>query len=312
MKKNILMSLMLAAALLSGCGSQTAASGKNEAAETEYEASGTAAMDYEPDEYAYSEEAKNESVPQEETDPAVYQEKLVYRGSLSIESLTYDDTLKNIRELVGKYGGITENESESDDNYGWYSDHYQPKRNLWMTVRIPTEQYQQFLQDMEGTGKVISRSSDVENITRRYNDTSVQIEALQQQEERLLDMMSKAETIEDMILVETRLTEVQTQLNQLRTDLNVMDTDVRYSTVTISLREVHEYTEYNPTFGERLANAFSKGWDNFTGLIGDLIILAVMLWPLILIVAAVIFAVLTVRGRKKKAAAAEKTGKEIL
>ena len=72
----------------------------------------------------------------------------------------------------------------------------------------------------------------------RYNDQSILIESLEKQETRLLEMMDKAETIEDMITIESRLSEVQTQLNQARNTLAGYDTDIDYSTINVQIEEV--------------------------------------------------------------------------
>lgn len=81
----------------------------------------------------------------------------------------------------------------------------------------------------------------MDNISQRYYDTTAQIVALQIQEKNLLAMMEKCETIEDMITVEQRLSEVQYQFDSLQTTRQYMDMDVAYSYVNISVSEVMEY-----------------------------------------------------------------------
>ena len=97
------------------------------------------------------------------------------------------------------------------------------------------------MNNMEGSGKVTNRSTNVENISRQYADNEAVITALRKQEERLLEMMDKAETIEDMIAIEARLTDVQTELNRKLSYKSSMDTDVEYSTVHLYINEVAEY-----------------------------------------------------------------------
>ena len=68
----------------------------------------------------------------------------------------------------------------------------------------------------------------------------------------LLKMMEKAESIQDMIAVEERLTEVQSELAWYEESLTGMDNQVDYATVTVSLREVKEYSESPEAgFGEK-------------------------------------------------------------
>ncbi|MBR4163565.1 MAG: DUF4349 domain-containing protein [Solobacterium sp.] len=256
-----------------------------------YAAAEEAAIDYDEADMEYPQEyepspAEPEFVPSSE--------KLVYTGSINIESLEYEQSLQNIRERIQSYNGIIENENEYDNDYNWYSSTYTGRRNsrnINMTVRIPTPQFQSFLEDMEGTGKITSRSTNVENITKRYNDTSIQATALEEQQTRLLAMMEKAETIEDMIAIEARLTEVQSQLNMLKSNLSQMDTDVNYSTIYLNLKEVIEYTVEPETFSERFVKEFKSGITGFVDFLEELVLFVAHSWLFLLLFAGVIYGV---------------------
>jgi hypothetical protein len=152
---------------------------------------------------------------------------------------------------------------------------------LYLTIRIPTENYEDFLAGLEGSGRVVSRNVWVDNITRSYYDQKAVLKALEVQEERLLDMMDKAETIEDMIAVEARLTEVQTQLNQARTTLSGMDFDVAYSTVNLTIEEVTRYVpqETSTSFLERLKETCIDAAYTFLGALQSLLFALIYLLP---------------------------------
>jgi hypothetical protein len=175
-----------------------------------------------------------------------------------------------------------------------------------MTLRIPTEKFEEFMSGGGEIGNVISRSSSTENISRVYNDVSVQIEALEKQQTRLLEMMDQANTIEDMIAVEDRLSQVQYELNSLKTHRQSMDTDVAYSTINVSLNEVRIYSETDEGFFTKLSNRFVNGFRGFADNMADLILAAVYALPYLLIGALVIFGitksgiVAKIRGRGKK------------
>lgn len=236
---------------------------------------------------SYLEEPAEADYPQD-GENTLSTEKLVYRGSLSIQSRDYEKSASLLREKIHSFGGIIENENEYSDGGYYYSEE---NRNLWtlsMSVRIPTERFEEFMSGNDDLGNVISRSSSAENISRRYNDVSAQIEALQKQQTRLLEMMDKAETIEDMIAVEDRLSEVQYELNSLMTSRNAMDTDVAYSTVNITLREVRVYTETSDSFLERLGSRFVNGFGGFAEKLGDLILTLAYLFPYLLIIGIIL------------------------
>jgi hypothetical protein len=230
-------------------------------------------------------------------------DKLVYTGSMEIETLTYEDTVSAVRERIAAYNGIVESEDAYDYDSGWYSQDgtRTGTRAIYLQVRIPTESFDAFLNDMEGTGKVTSRSSNVENITKQYNDESAEIEALEKQETRLLEMMDQAETIDDMIAVETRLTEVQTELNQKKSDMAQMDTDIQYSTVSLSIQEVLKYSSSSdrtiPNFGEKVKEAFQDIGTTFVWILQSLVLFVLYALPYILAIALIYLLVKGIRKR---------------
>jgi hypothetical protein len=150
----------------------------------------------------------------------------------------------------------------------------------------------------------------VQNITKSYNDQSILIESLEKQETRLMEMMDKAETIEDMITIESRLSEVQTQLNQARNTLSGYDTDVNYSTINVQIEEVLQYSsqKVQQTFVERLGNTFTRSWRDFGEFMQDLILAIVYLFPIIIAVIIILvilrpfFSKWNARRKEKKAA----------
>ena len=239
-------------------------------------------------------------------DSSIKEEKLVYNCDLSIQTLNYNDTISNIKDKINQYNGIIESEREYDSDYDWYyEDYYKSSGSLSndLTVRIPSENYHEFLLSLEGDGKIISKESSVENISREYYDVQTVIDSLKIQESRLMDMMNSANTIDDMIAVEKRLTEVQTQLNQYKTQLSLMDNDVNYSTVNINVQEVVEYSKTpakTNTFFDRLKNTIVDTWHFFWNMLEWLLFLAIRLIPISIIVIPVVILIKSISKKKKE------------
>ena len=234
----------LLAFLLVGCGgssSSTASYNSMAIADDYASGSGIASMAYEKEAYAEPEMVADEEVV--EPEEQLSSEKLVYTGRLEIETLEYEDTIANARSLIKKYSGIIENENESNSNYSWYqSSGSKNSRRMYWTVRIPTEHFDDFMNDMEGSGQIMGRSTYVENITKQYNNNEIRIAALEKQEARLLEMMDLAETVEEMIQIEDHLADVRYELENIGSQLRSYDNRVAYSTVYLDVKEVKAYT----------------------------------------------------------------------
>lgn len=83
-------------------------------------------------------------------------QKLVYTCDLNIESLEYDKTVSSIKDQIKKYKGIIQEENESDSNSYWYnSSKSTGTKHLYMVIRIPSDSYEAFLNDINGDGKIV-------------------------------------------------------------------------------------------------------------------------------------------------------------
>lgn len=228
-------------------------------------------------------------------DIILLEEKLIYHCNLNIETLDYPAAIASIKETISKYGGVIQSESESDSGHDWYYADYRKTGGTmhnYLEVRIPSKDYENFLSELDGVGKIISKSTSVDNISQKYYDTTAQIEALQIQEKNLLAMLEKCETIEDMITVEQRLSEVQYELNTLQTNRRYMDMDVAYSYVNINVSEVMEYRQDSEpirrnTFVDRLKNTILSTGRGFLYFLEGLLFFMIYLAPYMLIIALI-------------------------
>ena len=234
--------------------------------------------------------------------------KMIYTATVTLETLEYDDTVSKIRAEIDSLGGFTERSSEQNNNKGWYQDNYSRSedRTFSITARVPSENFNKFLEDLSSYGQKMYESTNAENVSRQYADNEAQIKALEAEQDRLLQMMGSAVTIEDMITVEERITNVQSQLNQLRTTLSGLDSQIRYSTINLEVYEVHKYTEIvtepapEPTFLERLGEHIKDSGESFLEVLEGLLYILIALFPY-LIIAGIIAAVIISARKKKKA-----------
>lgn len=247
-------------------------------------------------------------------------QKIVYTGEMEIQTLDYDKSVADIKQKIREMGGFSEYEKENDYDYGWYDyepDSYRKDKNrtLNITARIPSDNFEAFMAVVGETGKVMNKSVRAENISQVYAETETYKLALEKEQARLLQMMDKAETIEEMIAVESRLSEVEHQLSMYKTDLAAMDKDVEYSTISIEIEEVVRYSETKTgtTFRERLANAFTESIAGFILFCQELILMIVRVFPFIIIIGIIIAVAVksSKKNNKKKRELYEKQRKKI-
>ncbi len=179
-----------------------------------------------------------------------------------------------------------------------------------MTIRIPAEKLDEFLLAVGEVSNVISRNESVTDVTLEYVDLESHKRVLLAEQERLLELLEKAETIEDIISLESRLSQVRYQIESMEAQLRTMDNRVNYSTVYLYINEVAKLTPVKEqTVWEKISTGFAsslynvgEGFVNFG--IGFIIFLPYLLvWVIIIVVFTLLLKLLikcAVKKRQKK------------
>lgn len=234
------------------------------------------------------------------------EDKLVYRCSIRIETMEYTDTMQSIKNSIEKFNGIIQSETETNSDNDWYENNNMGDSGIFhseLQVRVPSKNYNDFINSVGDSGKVMSKDSSVDNISREYHDKSARVEALEIEKSRLVDMMNEANSIDEMITVEDRLSEVESEIDSLNTQLITMDQDVAYSYVAISVDEVLKYEmegKKGTTFFNRLWNTILSAVSDWAHLLEQLIFALIYLIPLIAIITILSVVIWKHSGKKLK------------
>lgn len=247
------LAVLLAASLTTGCGA--ADSGMSE------EIKETAIMDYEANDEIYPEEMSVAEEPMEaETEILKIGEtdrKLIRTVDIQIQTKEFDQVVEGIQTKVQELGGYIE-QSSLDSGSGYYEDY---NRYSNMTVRIPSDQLDSFVENVKENANVTSLSESAEDITLSYVDTASRKKALETEQERLMTLLEQAETVEDIITIEGRLSEVRYQLESYTSQLRTYDNQVDYSTVRIGISEVErEVKAEQKGFWDEVKENFGNSW----------------------------------------------------
>ena len=324
MKKTISL-LLLAALCLSLCacgdsGSRAASEAKS-ADEAYYSANGSyiateeAWAAEEPEmELAYDSDYGLAPVPAPqsakggEDTPPEGPDKIIYSANVQVETTDFDGSMAKLDELIAQYGGWVESSSVNGSNYADRSRGNVSRRSANYVLRFPSDRFNELMGSLSTLGNVPYTHVYTENVTAQYYDVQARLTAYEAQEQRLLEMMELAETVEDIIILEDRLTEVRYQIERLQTSLNNWDRQVSYSTVYLDLSEVQEYTpepQVQPSFGQKLLGALKDGLHGLGSFFSELLFGLTEALPallLILVLALIPFLLLRKKWKKRKAA----------
>ena len=256
--------------------------------------------------YDSAENAQDTSTTVPEETAATADRKLIKTVNMDVETREYDKLLSAVENKVTELGGYI----ESLDAYNgstYYS--YRSTRNANLTIRIPKDRLEEFQNTVSELGNVTSRSENVQDVTLTYVDLQSHRDALRTEQERLLQLLEQAESVEDIITIEQRLSDVRYQLESMESQLRSYDNRVDYSTVYLYIDEVEVYTPVEEeTVWERISTGFVDSLKNIGEGLKEAAIWFVIhipylvIWAIVITVIAVIalavLVVVLVRGHK--------------
>ena len=301
------------ALLLAGCGGGSSARGASQNASVGNTGGATADSNM-----GWEMTSSGDGMPAMEAESmfqgsSVYQNsgaKLIRRAELSIQTEQFDQSVETLNQLVANCGGYFEVASV----YGGGRRDASASRWGEYTVRVPAEKYSQFFNSTGELGYVTSSTENSEDVGELYYDTEARLKTQRTKQERLLALLEKAETMEDIIALESALSEVEYQIEQYSSTLNRYDALIGFATFNIYLDEVGKVTQEvgeTASLGARMAAGFQS---SFRGLVqGSQDLLVWVSYNLILtVILAGVAVVAVVVGRRElkrlKKPDKEKTG----
>ncbi len=311
MKKrfSMLLAALLLLALLSGCGSSAYGKTSTPAAAPSMASSGAKndsagwTADVYTGEIAEASKSASPAVQQQSGSGLPANVKLIYRANIDMESTEFDAALQGLNELVARLGGYFEN-SELN-NYARY-------RYGSYVVRVPAENFEAFCSAVGELCQVNNLSRSAEDVSEYYYDTESRLATQKTKLARLQELLKQAEDMEDIITLESAISDTELTIENLTGTLRKYDSLVGYATVRISLQEVYQLTETEEPaigFGAKMAAAFRSGSSRFVSGIQSFLLSVARGWigwlVFIVFVLAVVWIVFRIR-RRRRARAAQK------
>ena len=235
------------------------------------------------DEAAQEEEMAAES-GQEQMEEVRTERKLIRTVDLNLETENYDSLMEGLEQEINRLGGYIEYKDAYHGNY--YSSR---NRNANITARIPANKLDEFTGKVAEIGNITYESESVEDVTLQYVDLSSHKKMLVTEQERLMELLENAESMEDIITIESRLSEVRYQIESMESQLRTFDNQVDYSTVHIFIEEVERYTpQPEETTWERIKSGFGENVYRVTNGIKNFAVEFIIAIPVLLVWAVVI------------------------
>lgn len=307
----LLMILMIAALLLTGCGrgkGLDTSSGETEAAQIAadtdsgfngFEKTQEAAV---LDTEAAAEDSSGEGgqSAREFSEQGLSSRKLIKTVSLTMQTRTFDSLKQQLEESIASFGGYIENSSY--DAPGGQSFRY-----YHICVRIPSKDLDAFVNKAGELGTITNKSENVQDVTLDYVDKTAYKESLQTEYERVMELLAQAKDLDQILALESKLSELRYEINSYESQLRTYDNQIDYSTVNINISEVEYEKEMSDSVGSRISSGFRSSLFAVRDFFVNTFVFLVSSLPVLVLLAAAIIAAVMIlkKGRRFRRKALE-------
>jgi Domain of unknown function (DUF4349) len=204
---------------------------------------------------------------------------IIRTGNAFIEVDSLESAIAQIRSLAERAGGYIAN-SAIQTGEG-------QQRQATLEIKVPSTRYNEAVGGLSGIGKLISSSTNAQDVGEEFVDMTARMTNARRMEERLVNLLAtRTGKLEDVLAVERELARVREEIERYEGRLRFLRTQVAMSTLSVTV------SEPAPVVGNPGSNvvveAFKQAWRNFVlviaggiemfGAVLPLIVLGVVGW----------------------------------
>ncbi len=224
--------------------------------------------------------------------------KIVRTASFTIATTAFDTDADALTSLTGELGGYiasvsVSGDSETDDN-----------RIAYYTLRIPSDMLDTFISKLSTIGRMTWRYETATDMTTQYSDTHMRLTTQQDKLARLQELIGKAESVSDLLEIESEIADTQYQIDRLESSLRSIDRDVDNSVVSVTLTEqtaAQEAQATQLTLWQRIQSGFTASIEAIGRFLQNLLVFLAVALPVLvplLILTLILLWVLRIRKGK--------------
>lgn len=175
-------------------------------------------------------------------------QQIIQTANVSLEVDDVEKAVSNVAESVDESDGFVQSRSINL---------YDNDATASMTIRIPASDLEGFLISLADEGRVLTSTIDAQDVTTEVIDLEARIRTLEASINRLRDLQQQAESVADLVAVESELATRQSELESLTARRDYLATQVDLATVYLWLDQRDTGSALTPDF----IGGVQRGWD---------------------------------------------------
>jgi len=225
--------------------------------------------------------------------------KKIIDADLNIETENFNSDLNKLQSVALQNGGYVSSVKSEKKSYRGALRNYSD-----LELKIPVDKYESAKSEILKIGKILSMNESSFDATDEYKDINLTLELKREEETRLLSFLERAETIEDILLLEDRIAKVKSEILVYENRKLNIERLSSYSTLNIQLTEKGGEVVVvvgEETLGEQLSKALKTSIQNAYNFLESVLVgIALFSVQLVIIFIIVIFAVIRKRFKKSR------------
>lgn len=294
MKRGIVLPLLLAATIMTGCGSSSSGSAVTADSYSGYSNStGTDMLMEMSSDTAMPAESRlsANSTAESSGDQLSEERKLIRTVNISLSIPSSDTLQENISALVN---AVTANGGYVSSNNSEYGDY----ASASLTVMLPKDKADAFIEAVKGSGMQLKNLSDSSSdVTLQYVDVESRLRVKQETRDKYESYLKDSTSMEDTMRIEEQLSAVTEDIESYQSQLNTLNSQIDYTTVTIyiSCETSAEKTSFGAKLTEALQGLADEAGETFINMLSwfvNALVSLVFILPLgVLVIRVFLFAV---------------------
>jgi hypothetical protein len=163
--------------------------------------------------------AETEVVPpayEPEIDSSQNERIVIYNAVINVVVERISDSMNKIKIVVSSMGGYMQEMSSNS-----------------ITLKIPAARFQDAIAEVENLGEVTRKVIKGSDVTEEMRDLKVRLGNAEQVRDRLIKLLDRAETIEEMLNIEKELERVTEKIELLKGKIQYLQDKTVFSTLTV-------------------------------------------------------------------------------
>lgn len=230
-----------------------------------------------------------------QTEIAPSDRKIVRNAELNLEAAAPEDSQQKITAIAESKGGFVVESQQSTSDVK-----VSTRDVVTMTVRVPSAKFSETLEEIRKTvSRVIVETQKGEDVTEEFVDIEARLRAQKALEQQFVEIMKRANTVEDALKVQGQLGTVRTEIERIEGRKRFLENQASFSTIKIRIQTSAALSTTPTGFVYRLSESLTAGIDFALTFILGLLTLLIAILPFAVFIVLPLYLIIRYVIRKR-------------